>query len=141
MPCEAKPLLASLLPDQVRVCRVRRLLQGARHVELDCWDGPKKVPIITHGHTICTEVTFESVIQAIAECAFPPIGTSDLPVILSLEMHCKKDGQIAISQLLHKYLGDKLLPFSELEEMEEMEKAKQGTTQARIMEERSKRDC
>ena len=51
-----------------------------RHVELDCWDGViggKKMPIITHGHTICTQVSFESVAAAIGEYAF---RSSELPV-------------------------------------------------------------
>ena len=41
--------------------------------------------IVVSGHTFCTVETFSAVAKAVAECAFV---TSELPVILSLEMHC-----------------------------------------------------
>ena len=74
-------------------------------MEIDCWDGDKD-PIVTHGHTFCTKETFDAVARAVGECAFV---TSELPVILSLEMHCSPEQQHRIAQMLVKHVGDALL--------------------------------
>ena len=61
--------------------------------------------MVTHGHTLCTVEQFNEVAKAIAECAFI---TSELPVIVSLEMHCSSEQQRIVAEILVEQLGDAL---------------------------------
>jgi len=85
---------------------IRALLQGARSVEIDCWNGPGNEPQVTHGRTLTSKVPFRDVIGAIERYAFI---ASPYPLILSLEVHNDLAQQDALAIILREVLGAKLL--------------------------------
>ncbi|KAI1048564.1 hypothetical protein LB506_002923 [Fusarium annulatum] len=69
-------------------------------------------PRVLHGYTLTKEISFRAVCEAIRESAFV---VSDLPVIVSLEVHCKPDQQLAMVRIMKEVWGDLLVPEPESE--------------------------
>jgi phosphatidylinositol phospholipase C delta len=84
---------------------IKVLDDSCRCLEIDCWDGDDG-PIVNHGRTFTSSVSFESVIEAINYYAF---RASSLPVILSLEVHCNIENQSKMVDIMLKTFGDKLV--------------------------------
>ena len=52
---------------------------------------------------------FEECAKAVGECAFMP---SELPVILSMEMHCNPSQQRMLATMMIEHIGEPLLQVS-----------------------------
>eukprot|EP01130_Rhizamoeba_saxonica_P013092 TRINITY_DN5551_c0_g1_i1.p1 TRINITY_DN5551_c0_g1~~TRINITY_DN5551_c0_g1_i1.p1 ORF type:complete len:645 (-),score=122.45 TRINITY_DN5551_c0_g1_i1:1379-3313(-) len=98
-------LLGNQLNSQSNIYAYKyTLLKGCRCVELDIWNGENgKEPVIFHGNTLTSKISFRSVLQVIREYAF---YVSDYPVILSFENHCDFNQQATLARIIEEELRD-----------------------------------
>ena len=85
---------------------IAALRHGCRCVEIDCWNGPSQEPIVTHGRTRTSSISFSDCISVINRYAF---DYSSYPLILSLEVHCDSEQQNRMIRHMQQILGTKLL--------------------------------
>ncbi|KAK8131308.1 PLC-like phosphodiesterase [Apiospora sp. TS-2023a] len=72
-------------------------------------------PRVLHGNTLTKEITFRAVCETVKEYAFQ---TSDLPVVVSLEVHCSPEQQEMMVAIMEEVWAEHLLPPVELEDMD-----------------------
>lgn len=67
---------------------------------------PPVEPRVLHGHTLTREVSFRAVCATIRKYAF---ATTDMPLIVSLEVHCTAQQQDVMVQIMEQEWGSLLL--------------------------------
>nr|POF12886.1 1-phosphatidylinositol 4,5-bisphosphate phosphodiesterase 1 [Quercus suber] len=63
-------------------------------------------PRVLHGYTATKEISFRKVAETVRDYAF---RTSDLPLIASLEVHCSKEQQEVMVEIIKDYWGQYLV--------------------------------
>ncbi|TAQ86825.1 hypothetical protein B7494_g4860 [Chlorociboria aeruginascens] len=84
---------------------ISALNKGCRCVEVDCWNGSDG-PVVVHGRTLTTQVSFADVMSTISKYAF---AKSSFPLWISLEVHCDAEQQAKMAQIIVDSCGSALV--------------------------------
>jgi len=85
---------------------ISALNRGCRCVEVDCWNGSDGQPVVMHGRTLTSQVSFADVMSTISKYAFVK---SPYPLWISLEVHCNPEQQAIMAQIIRETCGPKLV--------------------------------
>lgn len=88
---------------------IRALQRGCRCIEIDIWNNEadeNDEPIVNHGRTFTKGIRLSDVLETVQKYAFI---SSNLPVILSLEVHCTASAQKLTVDILKKTFGSMLI--------------------------------
>jgi phosphatidylinositol phospholipase C, delta len=85
---------------------ISALNRGCRCVEVDCWNGNDGRPVVMHGRTLTSQVSFADVMSTISKYAFVK---SPYPLWISLEVHCNPAQQALMAEIIKATCGSKLV--------------------------------